>query len=54
VIKTKWGPGYKVLHENGLKFSKMVGIFPEMGVSLKTGFHFLHEALDAAFPWGEP
>jgi len=40
VIKTKWGAGYKFSHKNGLKFSKKVGIFPEMGVSLKKVFTF--------------
>jgi len=42
VIKAKWEPGYKVFsHENGLKFSKNVGIFPEMRVSLsKSSSHF--------------
>jgi len=32
VIKVKWEPGYKVLsHEIGLKSSKKIGIFPEIG-----------------------
>jgi len=29
----KWGPGTNFLHEIGLKFSKKIGIFPEMGIS---------------------
>jgi len=41
VIKAKWGPRHKVFsQECGLKFSKKVYIFPEMGVSLKKLFIF--------------
>jgi len=41
VIKVKWGYGYKVFsHKNGLKLSKKMGIFPEMGVSSKKVFAF--------------
>jgi len=50
----KWEHGYKFFsHKIGLKFSKKIGIFPEMAVSVKKGLHFLRGALDAAFPWGE-
>jgi len=32
VIKAKWEPGYNAFsHENGLKFSKKIGIFLKMG-----------------------
>jgi len=40
-------------HKNGLKFSKKVDIFPEIGVSLKI-LYFLHKDLDAVFSCAEP
>jgi len=41
VVENKWRPKYKVFsHENGLKFSEKVGIFPKM-------VYFLVAALDA-------
>jgi len=36
MIKAKWESWYKLFsHENGLKCSKKVGIFPEIGISPK-------------------
>jgi len=39
MIKTKWEQSF-FSHENGLKFSKMMGIFPEMDISQKKVFTF--------------
>jgi len=51
VIKAKREPGYIVFsHENERKFSKNIGIFPEVGISSKKDLHFLRRALGAAFP----
>jgi len=41
VNKENWVPEYKVFsHENGLEFSKRVGIFSKINVSLKKVFTF--------------
>jgi len=49
VIKDKWGPEYKHFsHENGRKFSKKLGIFPEW-LFLKNGIQFLRGFLMQRF-----
>jgi len=46
VTEVKFGPEYKVFsHENGLKFSKKLCIFPKMNVSSKKVFTFYVELL---------
>jgi len=49
-IKAKWGLGTNFfLHENGLKFSRKVGIFPKMVVSPKKVFTFFTRLLMQRF-----
>jgi len=51
VINDKRRPVYKVFsHENCLKFSKSVGIFPKMDVFPKKVFTFYAEFLMQRFP----
>jgi len=51
VIKDTWRLEYIVFsHENGLKFSKKIGISPKISVTPEKGLHFLRDALNVALP----